>query len=88
MSWAFEFTQDAKRDLSGLPKPIQRRIARVLDLMAHDPFQGDAKPLHGNEWKGVFRRRLGDYRLLFTCEPKQSVVRVLRILVRSGATYR
>jgi hypothetical protein len=30
--------------------------------MEIDPFQGNVKALQGEEWKGVFRRRLGDYR--------------------------
>jgi mRNA-degrading endonuclease RelE of RelBE toxin-antitoxin system len=58
MSWTCEFSEDAKKDLVSLPKAIQKRVARVLAQMAHDPFQGDIKPLLGKEWKGVFRRRM------------------------------
>jgi hypothetical protein len=46
--------------------------------MATDPFQGNVKALQGKEWRGVFRRRIGDYRLLFsasaTTEPSPSSV--------------
>jgi len=52
MSWACDLTDDAKEDLKSLPKPIQKRVARVVEQMRHDPFQGDVKALHGGEWKG------------------------------------
>jgi hypothetical protein len=58
MTWACEFSEDAEKDLRGLPKAIQKRIARALGEMAADPFRGNVKPLQGKEWKGVFRRRL------------------------------
>ena len=56
MSWVCELTEDAERDVRELPKAIQKRVARVLTQMESDPFQGDVKALHGEEWKGVFRR--------------------------------
>ena len=87
MSWVCELTDNAKRDLRDLPKGVQKRVSRVLDQMPTDPFQGDVKPLHGDEWKGVFRRRLGDYRLLFLPDWGRHTVYILRILIRSGKTY-
>jgi mRNA-degrading endonuclease RelE of RelBE toxin-antitoxin system len=56
--------------------------------MASDPFQGDVKALQGAEWKGVFRRRIGDYRLFFTADHTQNTVIVQQISLRSGKTYR
>lgn len=63
-------------------------MARVLTQVESDPFQGDVKALHGVEWKGVFRRRIGDYRLLFVANDERRIVSVLRVLLRSGKTYR
>ena|SRR5258708_7002779 len=54
--------------------------------MEADPFQGNVKALQGEEWTGVFRRCIGDYRLLFTVDRGKSMVHVARILVRSGKT--
>ena len=88
MSWVCNLTDDARRDLCDLPKAIQRRVARVLQQMQVDPFQGDVKALRGDEWKGVFRRRFGDYRLLFLPNSGHHSVSVLRILIRSEKTYR
>ncbi len=88
MSWICELTDDAKRDLRELPKAIRKRVARTLDQMQTNPFQGDVKALQGEEWKGVFRRRLGDYRVLFLPDLEKKIVRVLRIAIRSRKTYR
>ena len=88
MTWVCELTEDAEQDLRKLPKAIQKRVARVLTQMESDPFQGNVKVLHGEEWKGVYRRRMGDYRLLFVANHKKRTVSVLRVLLRSGKTYR
>jgi mRNA-degrading endonuclease RelE of RelBE toxin-antitoxin system len=88
MSWVCELTEDAKKDLRDVPKAIQERVARVMMQMATDPFQGNVKALQGKEWTGVSRRRIGDYRLLFSASREQGTVTILRILLRSGKTYR
>jgi mRNA-degrading endonuclease RelE of RelBE toxin-antitoxin system len=88
MNWACELTDDSKEDLNSLPKAVQKRVSRVIDQMQNDPFQGDVKALHGEEWKGIFRRRVGDYRVLFLPDWSHQVVRILRIVIRSGQTYR
>lgn len=87
MTWACEFTEQANEDLRSLPKAIQKRVARVVTQMASDPFQGDVKALKGEAWRGVFRRRIGDYRLLFTLERNRETVVVHQISLRSGKTY-
>jgi len=88
MNWACEFTTNATEDLTGLPKAVQKRVARVVSQMESDPLQGDVKALQGEEWKGVFRRRIGDYRLLFTINHGKKIVVVQQISRRSGKTYR
>ena len=88
MSWVCELSEDAEKDLRVIPKSIQKRVARVMTQMAADPFQGNVKALHGEEWKGMFRRRMGDYRLVFTADREKNTVHVVRILLRSGKTYR
>jgi mRNA-degrading endonuclease RelE of RelBE toxin-antitoxin system len=88
MNWVCDLSEDAKRDLRDLPKAVQKRIARVLDQLQTDPFQGDVKALRGEQWKGVFRRRLDNYRILFLPNWEQHIARVLRILIRSEKTYR
>ena len=87
MNWACELTKDAQKDLRGLPSPVQKRVARTIDQMAADPFQGNVKSLKGPEWRGVFRRRIGSYRILFTVDHRKHTFFIVRILIRSKGTY-
>jgi mRNA-degrading endonuclease RelE of RelBE toxin-antitoxin system len=52
--------------------------------MANDPFDGDVKPLKGVA--GVFRRRVGDYRIAFSVSFDQNEVLVLKV-GRRGKFY-
>ena len=88
MSWVCEFTQDAQEDLKKLPRNIQERVARVLKQLENDPFQGNVKALKGDDWQGAFRRRIGSYRIIFTTDRNKQTVSIIRILIRSGKTYR
>jgi mRNA-degrading endonuclease RelE of RelBE toxin-antitoxin system len=66
--WVCELSEDAEKDLRALPRRIQERVARAIEQFENDPFRGDVQPLRGLAWKSVFRRRLGDYRMLFSAE--------------------
>lgn len=56
------FTRRALRDIRKL-SPQRRRVVEVaLDELLENPRAGD--PLHG-EWKGYWKLRAGDYRIIF-----------------------
>ena len=88
MNWVCELTEAAQQDLIDLPRKVQERVGRTLDQMAVDPFQGDVKALQGKEWKGIFRRRIGSYRILFVTDQKRRIISVVRIVIRSEKAYR
>ncbi len=88
MNWACKLTQDAAGDLKDLARDVQERVARAISTMEADPFRGDVKALKGKAWKGLFRRRLGSYRIIFTADQRQKTVAIVSILLRSGKTYR
>ena len=88
MGGACDLTDDAKEDLEGLPKAVQKRVTCVVERMQNDPFRGDVKALHGDEWKGTFRRRIRDYRIIFLPDWTHKVVHILRIVIRSDKTCR
>ena len=49
--------------------------------MQNDPFGGDVRPIKGAQ--GVFRRRVGDYRISFTVNFELGEVAVLKVGHRS-----
>jgi mRNA interferase RelE/StbE len=71
----------AERDLKALAKELNksRRAALVeaLGAMRADPFAGDVTQLVGSG--GLYRRRVGDYRIVFAV--RESVLLVIVVLV-------
>jgi mRNA interferase RelE/StbE len=65
---------------------MQRRIARAIDEMEADPFQGDVRPLRG-QWQGYYRKRVGRYRLIFEADVTNHQVMIIAIRARSDQTY-
>ena len=88
MTWAIELSAAAEKDLKRIPRDRQVRIERAIDEMEENPFAGDVKALQGREWKGRYRKRVGQYRIIFTVDHKTSAVAISAILIRSEKTYR
>jgi len=80
LAWSIEFDPAAFTELKRLDPPIQRRILRYLRervSTAEDP-RSFARPLRG-EKVGLWRYRVGAYRVVCAIEDRQDRVRVLRI---------
>lgn len=88
MKWVFELTLTAQEDLRDLPDKIRKRVGRTIEQMENDPFQGDVKALKGRDFKRLFRRRIGDYRIIFSADQRTGAATVFRILPRSEKTYK
>jgi len=88
MPWTIRLSPEAERQLSRLPRDVQQQIGNAIDRMGNDPFEGNAKPLHGKQWKGRFRKRVGRYRLIFIPHYSDRVIEISQILTRSEKTYR
>ena len=70
----------ALRELNELPAEDKRQILDAVSMLEVDPFKGDVKPIKG--LKGVFRLRVGDYRIAFTVNFKENEVAILKIAKR------
>ena len=55
----------AQEAIAGLPKVIRLRIRHLLADLQNWPGVSGVKPLRGNR-AGWYRKRTGDYRVLFT----------------------
>ena len=75
--YSVEYAKSVAKDLRRLPKKIRARALDVVEtVLAEDPHQG--RPLTG-PYKGLFRFRVGDYRIVYTIERDELVILVLRI---------
>jgi len=88
MNWAVRIAEDARLFIESLPAKIRRQVARSINQLESNPFHGDVKPLQGKEWKGYYRKRVGDYRIIFLVHHAERLVDVAQVLVRSEKTYR
>jgi mRNA interferase RelE/StbE len=78
--WTIEFDPAAQRELDKLDTPIARRVSKFLyERVAKldDPHQIGER-LQGT-LSGLWRYRVGDYRLICSLEDDRLVVLVLRV---------
>jgi mRNA interferase RelE/StbE len=59
------FTSEAEADLLNLNKSIAQRILKKLRWLAENFDLITPEPLTG-QWQGLFKLRVGDYRVLYT----------------------
>ncbi|MCL4315340.1 MAG: type II toxin-antitoxin system RelE/ParE family toxin [Gammaproteobacteria bacterium] len=80
MVWKVDFDSAALKDLKRLDQTAQRRIARYLRerIATDDNPRRLGKALHGDK-TGLWRYRIGDYRLL--CRIEDQILTVLVIAV-------
>ncbi len=84
MAWQIEFSDQADRDFAKLDKAIQRRVFQFLHRRvapSPDP-RVFGKPLM-HELAGLWRYRVGDYRILCHIEDEKLTVLIVDIDHRS-----
>jgi mRNA interferase RelE/StbE len=84
VSYTVEFTPAAAKALSRVERRTRLRIAGVIELLAVDARPPGARMLRGGE-RGVWRVRVGDYRVIYTVEDQRLVVLVVRVAHRRQA---
>ncbi len=78
--WRIEITRTAEKQIQKLDRGAQRSIISFLRErleMADNPRQL-GKPLHGDKG-GLWRYRVGDYRLICDIQDEQITILVLRV---------
>lgn len=84
MAYDLVWHEKVKNDLASLTKEdASRIITRIRTLLVDDPT-GLGKPLKG-VFKGLFRYRVGDFRVIFAIDHAEHRVIVLHIKHRKDA---
>ena len=73
-----EFRGKAEDDLAKLERPLRRRIIERLEWLAENFEEITPLPL-GREWKGFFKLRAGDWRIIYQVEHTERQILVHRI---------
>lgn len=90
MTWRVELARDAQKQLLKFPRDVRRRLEHAInDFEEKDESAwSNVKALQGDKWKGYFRRRVGDYRIIFEKIPDRGVVEISAVLIKTKDTYR
>lgn len=84
MKYTLFLERQAEKELRSLPPQVLRRIDKRLLALVDEPQPRNSKKLKGKESEG-WRIKAGDYRILYTVDKTQKVIRVYRIKHRSEA---
>ncbi|OEJ32285.1 type II toxin-antitoxin system RelE family toxin [Streptomyces subrutilus] len=79
MKYAFRFTAAAQRQLRAMDRPAAMRILAALTALGDDPYREDAdvKKLTGPS--GLYRLRVGSYRIAYQVLDGELVVLVVKV---------
>jgi mRNA interferase RelE/StbE len=72
------FTKRANRDLRKKYPDVQKQIVSAAEALANDPRPQSSKPMKG-DYKGYWRERTGNYRIIYEIRDEKLVVLVVRI---------
>jgi mRNA-degrading endonuclease RelE of RelBE toxin-antitoxin system len=84
MEWTVVLAGPARKSLKRIPASDKTRILAALAEIQQNPFQGDIRRLQGLPG---FRRRVGNWRILFEVELERRQVVVAAIERRTSTTY-
>ena len=84
--WRFLITPQAEEDLAKLDRPVQKRVAERLAWFVDHFEQVSPLPLGGN-WKGFFKLRAGDWRIIYEAEPESQRI-IVHGIGRRDEIYR
>ena len=78
-AYRIEFVKSAQKEFEQLPNKVRSKVTEALNLLAQNPYSDllNVKKLKGTE--GVFRFRIGDYRVLYEIRNKRLLVVVIKI---------
>lgn len=80
MAWTIEYGGSARKNLAGLDRQIARRILAFMServATLEDP-RSIGQALQGSEFGGLWRYRVGDYRIVCDIQDSRVVVLVLQ----------
>lgn len=79
MAWQIKFTEKAENSFSKLDKAVQKRVVKKLkEISKHENPKDTGKALTGN-LTGLWRYRVGDYRIICSIEQTEIVILVVDV---------
>ena len=88
IEWSIAFTSTFRKSISGIDKKLQGRVLAAIAELSEKPAlpHGDTKKPLNAELKGLWRYRVGDYRLIYRPDEEKRMVVLLEFAAR-GEIY-
>ena len=80
-----KYKKQSIKYLSKLDKPTMHRIKNAISHLAHEPPEGDIRPLQGQ--KNIYRAKIGDFRIVFEIDADSGIIYIQKIAPR-GDVYK
>ena len=74
-----EIVRSAQKDIKRLDRPVRARVIDAIELLVADPYRQGVRQLDS----GIFRYRVGHYRIIYNVDNDTVTVRVVRVRHRS-----
>ncbi|MFY9462044.1 MAG: type II toxin-antitoxin system RelE/ParE family toxin [Candidatus Sungiibacteriota bacterium] len=84
--WRFIITLEAEEDIARLDTQIRRRILDKLEWLADNFDHITPLPL-SDQWRGFFKLRIGDWRVIYEVEMNKNNV-IIHAIGRRDEIYR
>jgi mRNA interferase RelE/StbE len=79
VKYAFRFTAAAQRQLRAIDRPAAMRILTALTALGDDPYREDADIKRLSGPSGLFRLRVGNYRVAYRVDDGELLVLVVKV---------
>ncbi|MDM8565662.1 type II toxin-antitoxin system RelE/ParE family toxin [Candidatus Halobeggiatoa sp. HSG11] len=83
--YSLRFDKDAEKAYRNADKNLVKRLNRCFDYLHKEPFNHpNISQLKGN-FAGLYRYKIGNWRIIYEVEEEQQVVNILQIINRGNA---
>lgn len=84
-TWEIVLTRPAEKVYDKSPKDMQQRLDRCFEELEKNPsYSSNIRPLTG-KLKGLYRYRVGDWRVIYQLFKEKRIVEIVAILPRGNA---
>ncbi len=85
MSWIVIIAGRAKKEIKKLPQKDSERVEVILKEIESNPYSRDIEKIQGEKY--TWRKRVGNYRIIYDIYKDRHLVVVHRIERRTSTTY-
>lgn len=80
--YELQYTHTARKGIKNLDGSVRKRVRQAIEALADDPRPSGCVQIKGNP--GMWRIRVGDYRIRYGVDDGVLVVLVLKVAPRGG----